>query len=239
MNTNDRSLLPTSFYYTFSKTDAVDNVTFVLKNNSDTTVSTLTRGNSALLSKVQLDFSNVVPVTLSSATTITEPLLHTLEVTGTNGFAKKHSILFCDQELLQPATWGLVHLQRRVTDPLFQLLDDDGLLITRKNADGSIVSHPVFEIRIKSRFAFWRYINNRSKKIEDNAALHPFLEYDAANGLLETKRMLNATYTPIEFIHLGTTQYLPNPGMTNLLQSDKQRVYMEIRVPESDLFKVL
>jgi hypothetical protein len=36
---------------------------------------------------------------------------------------------------------------------------------------------------------------------------------------------------------MGSPQYLPNPDIDNQLKMDLNRVYTDIRVPESDLFK--
>ncbi|HYF32549.1 MAG TPA: hypothetical protein VD993_15600 [Chitinophagaceae bacterium] len=238
VNGNDLSLLPTSFEYAFTKTDAVNDATFVLKDAANATISTINRTSTTPLNKVSLDYSAIITTALNGFENAVPPP-HTLEVTATNGYNKTHSIVFCNPALVQPATWGLVHLQPRVTDPLFHLLDNSGLLITRKNADGTTVPAPVFEIRIKSRFAFWRYVHNKNKKLQDNAALHPFLVYDAARGLMETIEMQNASYTPVEFSHLGATQYLPNPDIDTPLKIELQRLYTDIRVPESDLFKSL
>ncbi len=236
VNSNDRSLLPTTFHYLFSKGDDVDDVTFVLKDSTNATLSTINRTSTTQLGSVALDYSTLITTTVNGFENST-PLPHTLEVTATNGYNKIHSIVFCQPGLLQSDIWGLIHLQPRVADPLFNLLDNDGLLITKKNPDGTIVPAPVFELRIKSRFAFWRYVNNKNKKLQDNPALHPFLSYDAANGFMETIEMQNASYTPIEFINMGSPQYLPNPDIDNQLKIELKRVYTDIRVPESDLFK--
>jgi hypothetical protein len=238
VNGNDFSLLSVNPSYYFSNADSVTAVTFVLKDSNGNTISTINRTSAVPFNKVSLDYASVVPVLLGDEGA-TLPLPFTLEVNGTNGFHKNHSILFSTEDLLENDTWGVIHLQPRVTDPQFNLFDNGGLLITRRNPDGTVVPPPIFEIRIKSRLSFWRYFNNKNLKIKDNAALHPFLDYDAARGIMEMKKMLNASYTPIEFTNLGSTQYLPNPEQDNPLNSELKRIYSDIRVPESDLFKKL
>jgi hypothetical protein len=238
VNSNDFSLVPANLVYNFSIAAAVTDATFILKDNNGTTVSTINRTSTTPFTKVSLEYASLLPVLLGVEGAIL-PQPFTLEVTGTNGFRKLHSLIFTSAALLESDTWGVIHLQPRVTDPLFNLFDNDGLLITRKNPDGTIVPAPVFEIRIKSRFSFWRYLNNKSQKIKDNVSLHPFLEYDAIRGIMESKKMLNASYTPIEFTNLGTTQYLPNPDPDSPLSTEFSRIYADIRVPESDLFKKL
>jgi len=230
---NDRSLLPTDFNYTFDKEDNVRDATFVLKDGSNATVSNIRRRSDSALGRVSLNYSAVVPHTLSAAKTgAVQP--YTLEVTGDNEYRQTHAIMFCEPGLLKPDTWGLVHLQPQVADSGLHLIDNDGLLITRKAADGSIVPAPIFEIRIKSRFAFWRYINNKSEPILDNPALHPFMDYDASKGLFETRKMINASYTPVEFS--GAGMYFPNPGRGNFLRSDAQRTYADVIVSKSETF---
>lgn len=235
VNANDLSLVPTRFHYAFAQNDAVSDASFVLKDAGGAVISTINRTGTAPLTKVTLDYSQLVTALLDETGAAPQP--HTLEVTATGGYKKIHSVLFCDAGLLRPDDWGLIDLRPVVADPLFNLLDVDGLLITRKNPDGTAVPHPVFEIRIKSRFAFWRYSHNKDKKLQDNPALHPFLVYDAAGGYMETIGMKNSSYTPVEFIHMGVPKYLPNPEMNNPLLMERQRVYTDIRVPESDLFK--
>ena len=234
---NDLSLLPARFQYHFSNADEVNEATFILKDAANAVVSTINRSSVELLTKVTVDFSSVVPRLLNTDIADT-PEQYILEVTSTNGYSKTHPVTFCSNDLFPFDNWGLVHLQTRVADPAFNLIDDEGFLITRKNAGGSILPAPVFVIRIKSRFAFWRYLNNRNIKILDNPALHPFLSYDAANGIMETKKMINASYTPVELNEMGATQYLPNPDPSNPLTTELQRVYTDIRVPQSDLFKI-
>lgn len=236
VNANDLCLVPTSLVYFFPKSESVTDATFVLKDPTNATISTINRTSTTQLSEVTLDYTTLVTSTVNGSDN-SAPLPHTLEVTTTGGYSRTHSIVFCHPALTPADVWGLIHLQPRVTDPQFHLLDNDGLLITRKNPDGTVVPAPIFEIRIKSRFAFWRYINNKNKKLQDNAALHPFLSYDAARGIMETIEMQNASYTPIEFSNMGTTQYLPNPDIDNPLSTELKRVYTDIRVPESDLFK--
>jgi len=239
INTNDFSLVPANPLYYFSKADAITDVTFILKDSNGATVSTITSNSPSPMSNVSLNYSAVATTLLGDDVTTLPPQPFSLEVNGTNGFHKKHSLVFASTDLLDTDTWGVVHLIPKVADAPYNLFDNDGLLITRKNPDGSVVSHPIFEIRIKSRFAFWRYFNNKNLKIKDNAALHPFLDYDATEGIMEMKKMLNASFTPIEFTNLGATQYLPNPDNDAPLSMDLLRVYADVRVPESDLFKKL
>ena len=235
VNGNDCSLLPPAFTYSFYNADAITDASFTLKDSGGTTVSTITRTAPILLKKIDLDFSSVAPLLLGDGGA---PMPYTLEVAASNGYSKAHPVIFCTPALIPSDTWGLVHLQPRPADPQFQLIDDDGLLHTRRHADGTMEPAPVFEIRIKSRFAFWRYRNTRNEKILDNATLHPFLVYDGARGMMETKQMLNASYTPIEFSNMGSTQYLPNPDADSPLLNELQRIYTDIRVPKSDLFKI-
>jgi hypothetical protein len=234
---NDLILVSRRFYYSFYPADAVTDATFVLKDSTSAAVFTINRTDTDPFKKVELDYSTVIPALLDVSGG-SHTSLYTLEVNGSGGYQRTYSLLFCPPALTQSDTWGLVHLQPRVADPLYDLLDDDGLLKTRKHPDGTIDLAPVFEVRIKSRFAFWRYRNTKNEKILDNVALHPFLSYDAANGFMETNKMLNASYTPIEFSNMGTTQYLPNPDADSPLNSELQRVYTDIRVPKSDLFKI-
>lgn len=237
VNGNDLSLVTTRFHYNFANADEVNNATFILRDAANAVISTINRTSTSRLTRVTLDYRTIVTVLLNNDINAA-PALHSLEVTSANGYSKVHPVLFCQDELLPYDVWGLVHLQPVVADPLFNLLDNDGLLITRKNADGSITPAPVFEVRVKSRFAFWRYVNNRNEKILDNPALHPFLFYDAVNGIMETKKMINASYTPIELSNMGTFQYLPNPEASNPVTTELQRVYTDIRVPQSDHFKL-
>lgn len=229
---NDLSLLPPRFSYRFSKSDAITSAGFTLKNSGGEIISTFTKSG-PLLEEVSLDFSAVAPAALDGVSMLL-PEMHTLEVTGSGGFTRVHPVVFADRKLAAPGTWGLIHLVPRVTDPPYSLLGDDGLLATRRNADGTKTPHPVFEVRIKSRFSFWKYVSQTGEKILDNAALHPFLEYDAGSGSFETKQMLSASYLPVDFGSLG----IPSPETDTFLENEKKRVFISIRVPKSNLFKV-
>jgi hypothetical protein len=233
VNRTDHSLIPTRFIYTFGAEANVHDVTFVLKNNANATVTSIHQVSDTALGKASLDFTSFVPLVLNTGNSDV-PDYYTLEITGDNGFRKTHSIMFCDPALLQSDTWGLVHLQPRVADPRFNLLDNDGLLISRQNPDGLVIPPPVFELRIKSRFAFWRFVNNSNKKIIHNPVLDPLLFYDTGRGMYETKTMVNASYVPREF----GSQYLPNPEKDSALRSEMKRIFVDIRVPKSKMFDI-
>jgi hypothetical protein len=240
-NDNDRLLLATNFYYSFPPAVTDAHVTIkdaagnIIKDKEGNSISEFHFVSSQSLGKVRIsiDPSRVLLVPHEMAH---EKLLYTLEVNGNNGYSKTHKLFFMGGEFNAKACLALVNIKSKVTDPAFNVIDNAGKLLTRKLPDGTHdPMPPVFEIRLKSRLSFWRYINDKRKNIQ--SGLHPdFLI--SKNGTLVSKAPRALTYGPTLFRNAvdNTLHYLPNPERYALIKTENDKIYSDITVRESDLF---
>jgi len=173
-NENDRLLLPLRFYYSFPNLSNITNAVFVLKDKNDNPVKSISVNSSDFLSKTPLDLSGVTDqVTMPESFQFAD-VIFTLEVTGSNGYSATHSLIFNDL-LYRRDTWALVIIKNKVTEPSFNLLASDGFLIKRKLNTGDWNEAPIFEIPIKSRFPFFRFINEKGKELNIASSLTDYL----------------------------------------------------------------
>lgn len=233
----DRMLLKPDFYYTFRKEDNVNDASFVLKDSTNAVIETVNaRTATGVFTRRPVSFDLRKLRTLPE-TTPGNDLLYTLEVTGNGGFNRKHKVVFLrDLETNIRDVWGAVQVKNRVTNAAFQLTEPgNNRIITRLNADRTVnTPHPVFELWIRSRVPFWRYINDKGKDIK-NGLFPEFLLDNSGKPFTKIPRVLS--YTPVLFRKADTTlDYLPNPKLFAELKKEGARVFADIMVPESDMF---
>ncbi|NML21650.1 hypothetical protein HHL16_12235 [Pseudoflavitalea sp. G-6-1-2] len=227
---NDRTLLPSIFTYSFFNAGNVSAANFELKDDGGSTLWTMQKPLPSSKEKVLIDLRSVAGV---------QPFKqYTLKVSGDNGFSATHNIIFADNKLIEQDTWGLISLKPSLSNNDFTLIDNQGLLRTRRLTAGGITPPPIFEIRFKSRFTFWRYRNNKQLKIKKNPILDPYLQYDSGKGILTSLSMRNSSYVQTEFKTLSGSKYIANPGSYEAIQIENGRIYTDIIVPRSDLFDV-
>jgi hypothetical protein len=236
---NDRLLLPYRFYYSFAATDSVTQATFTLTDPNGNVVTTVTQGSTAagapLLQKAFLDFTGATPAL--------DPMvigeggvlpLYRLGVAGNGGYAKQVRILFYPGEQVLQSCWGAVELLPTVKTAAFNLIDQYGFLVPPPG--GTAPDHPVFEIRVKSRLAFWRYNPNADGvALATNADTNNYLV--ASGSALVTKAPRICTYTPTLFT-VDNINYdnLPNPVYGSVLAQTGNQFFKDIWVQKSDLF---
>ena len=136
----DRILLPFNFTYKI-ETAGVDEATFELKQGADV-IKTLPFQRPEGLQDVTLDFrpkQNEAPLKNG---------IYTLAVSGSNNYERTYTI-YLNNTLYRPDVWGVLDIALHTSDPAFDLLDDDGLLV----APG----HPVFELRFLNRSTYFKY----------------------------------------------------------------------------------
>ncbi|MEP7229811.1 MAG: hypothetical protein ABI691_06135 [Ginsengibacter sp.] len=231
----DRMVVPTRFYYSFDKNSGINSASFTLIDNNGNIVKTIEQRTPDSAMQVLLDFSEEITDTLFLSG-ISKSMIYFLKISADNGLYIEHNIVF--SSFMPSHCWAVVALRPNVAETEYSLLDNDGLIATRIETNGDIVSPRVFEIRIKSRFTFWRYLNNKQKKLKANPILNPYLEYDVQKGFMESISLRNATYVPTVFKDGTTSKFLPNPSSYEILKAENKRVYTEIPVPRSDLFDV-
>lgn len=233
-NESDRLLVPPGFYYNI-RSNSVTTVDVTLKDSTNAIVEEYHFSQSEPIQKVFIsvnrDTVKTVPETLPSA-----ELLYSLEVSGSNGYNEKIKLIFYDGEERINDAWALVQLNIKNTNSNFDLLDAQGLLHTRKKPDGTYNPlHPIFEIRVRSRLTFWRYINDEQHVFQNNLHVDQ-LELNVGKLITKTPRPLS--YTPVFFKKPDNSgYYLPNPRPHEPVRSEGNRLYSDVFVSESkDLF---
>lgn len=232
---NDRLLLPLKFPYTFTVTDNVTQATFTLKDSNNNIVTTITKTGTAAMGKVALDFTTAVagaaPAAIGAGGT---PPLYTLEIAGNGGYSKTFRILFYPDEKEIRNAWGVIELVPTTKTAAFDLLTPTGMLVPP--AAPPAPDHPVFELRIKSRLAYWRYNPNADGiTLATNANTTNYLS--ASGNALVTKAPRIATYTPTLFT-TDNINYdnLPNPVYGNVLAQTGNQFFQDIWVSKTELF---
>ncbi|HVS95072.1 MAG TPA: hypothetical protein VHE54_01255, partial [Puia sp.] len=239
INESDRLLLPLGFRYVFSAADNVTQATFTLKDVSNQVVQTTTTGSTApgaaLLQSVPLDFTAAGLNVIGDGGSPPPPLpLYTLAIAGSNGYSKQYRILFYPGPQLPAACWGVVQLQPTVKTAAFNLLDSYGFLVPP--AGGTAPDHPVFEVRIKSRLAYWRYHPNADGvTLATNPNTSPYLNVSGTSLVTKTPRI--CTYTPTLFT-VDNINYdnLPNPVYGSVLAQSGNQFFKDIWVQKTDMF---
>jgi hypothetical protein len=231
----DDVVVPFSFYYTFGVSDNVSVCDFILTDKDGTMVETLTFSGTDPLGKISLRWDPARYHSIPSSTASVGNV-YNLQVAGNNGYNKSFKLIFFNDEEALRDCWGLVQLNFHVTNNTLDLLDGAQQLITRRKPDGTFDPlHPVFEIHQRSKFAFWRYINDRNLPLQNG--LHPDFLLSTA-GILTTKIPRSLSYRSTLFKKPDNTPYyLPNPEPFEVLQEEAGKLYSNIYVSESqDLF---
>jgi hypothetical protein len=240
----DRLVVSPRFFYTFLAADKVSNAVFQLLDSNGQPVDTRQVSNPTPLSMVLLDYSALLtrpPVVVTLPLAKLGPvLLYTLHVTGDNGYDRQTPLIFYQQNPSKPARslWGWIQIQTMVSNPDYNLLDTNGRLITQTQPDGTQTQHRVFEIRLKSRFTFWRYQNDEGNTLKTTPDLQIFL--DLVGSELVTREPRFLTYRPSFFHNTNdnTYHFLPNPDSAALTEIDARQAFSNILVPESNLFPI-
>ena len=235
VNENDRLLISSRSKYAFGPSDNIKQATYHLKDKSGATIKSFESKDDDGLKTVSLDFSHRDLITFPSERDH-EKNIYKLEVSGDNGYERKFQLLIADSSQLVENYWGFIHIRPRVTNSVFNIIDNEGLLITRKQLNGDVVDHPIFELGIKSRLRYWRYIHQKKKRLKLSAGTTEFL--DNQDGKLVTKKPRGSTFLPCLFKSDATNThfFLPNPETSELLTIGSGRQFMDIQVAESDLF---
>ncbi len=234
LNEADRILVSPSFQYYFTPADNVKNAVFTLTDKANQTVYTNTVTSTDLLQAVPLRVNELKPngdknINTIPATVTEDAVVYTLTVTGDGGYNKSYKLIFLQSELSGLNAWGVINIIAQPGDTNYNLIDNKGLLISRYNTDGTAaIAPPVFEIWIKSRFSFWRYINDQGKLLKDS---YPAVLKLTGNNLVSLAPQSHS-YAPIPV----QAQKLPNPKAFYPVKPEGQQIFADIIVPASDVF---
>ncbi|MBX2924690.1 MAG: hypothetical protein KF746_20985 [Chitinophagaceae bacterium] len=234
---SDRLLVPLKFTYRFNDNTIIA-ANFILKSTNGTVIKTISVSGNQPIREAVLDFSastvSTVPGVVASS-----QLIYKLEVEGNNSFSHTLPLIFLGQASEYRDCWGFVHLGTVTGNQDYSLLDNDGFLKTKKDTRGNIINTPVFDIRLKSRFTYWRYVNSRRRNLSRIDELEKILEEDG--GRLVSLSPKELTYLPGMFRKESSSEFilLPNPEQNAILRNENDRLYSDITVHESPLFPVI
>ena len=237
-NENDRMLVPVKFYYSFNSATGIKNADFALKDKNGNIIKSISASNNDTLQKTLLDFSGSVQPLLPNAGFLFPDIIYTLEIRGNDGYAKDYKIIFSDV-LYNKTSWGIVNIKPAATNSSFNLFDSDGFLIKRKNSLGVWQEAPVFEIPVKSRFTYWRYINDKGNELDLNPSFADYLLKEDKILLSKRPRAIAKSYFLLNKEASTDTVYIPNPVSYDIKKDDKERLCFDIMVPQSELFPII
>lgn len=240
INEDDMLLLPLAFHYVFATPDNITEARFSLKDSGGGEVKNITASSSTALRSILLNFGAVgnTLISLPAAESI-----YTLTVTASNGYNRSFKLLFAGDEINLSGATGIISIKTKVTNAAFNLTDNLKLLHTRILPDGTRQPAPVFELWMKSRMVYWKFSNNKKRKIKTTTDTQDVLtnaDEDGdgqPDGILITNDPHPLTYTPILVKRPDSTfQYLPNPLPGDLVKIEGTKSIMNILVPESKMF---
>ena len=194
--------------------------------------------HSDFIQKALLDFSDVEEKVLMPEVFEYADIIFSLEVTGSNGYSKSHPVVFSNS-FYKRENWGVINIKKKVTNSAFGLLKPDGFLITRKDNAGNWTAAPIFEISIKSKFLYWRFSNNKGAELKVASQLSDYLFKEDKVLFSKRPRSLSGSYFSLNKEGSTDTIYVPNPLNYDLKKDNKERLYCDIRVPESQMFPVV
>jgi len=227
LNESDRLVVSSFFTYYFEATDNVKQAKFSVKDSTNTEVYKNTFSSDTNLVSASVRIDPELLKKLPDGKSLSD-LLCTMTVTGDGGYNKTFQLIFLDAPP-EDQPWAVVNINPQPSSAAFNIIDNNGLLITRLNADGSVAQAvPSFEVWIKSKFSFWRYLNNDGKLLKN---LFPAILEQSGNNLV-TQKPVNQSYLPIPL----SAQRLPNPGADSLVRKEGSRQFADIIVPISDTF---
>lgn len=235
---NDQLVVPLRFYYSFFNESNITAATFILKDHNSNVVKTINVSASDFIQKTLLDFSDVSDVVSMPGIFVYPDVMFSLEVSGSNGYSKTQTLVFNDS-FYGRDYWGIINLKTKVSNPLFNLLANDGYLNKRLIPPGIWNEPPIFEIPVKSKFPFWRFINEKGGELKIAASLADYLFKEDKILLSKRPRSVADGYFLLKKEGTTDTVYVPNPLNYDLKKDDKERLCLDIVVPESDLFPIV
>ena len=235
---SDNILLPLRYQFSIRHSLPVSQVEYILLDPGAQEIFKSTISNIPAGQRISLDFRAAAAAIMKTGTNpaISGPCR--LKISGDNGYEYAQNIRFSDL-LYSSSRWGIIEMGPIPGDLRYSLLDNNGRIMLRKDPNGLVTPAPIFEIPVKSRYTFWRFINNRGRELKLTPALQDYLFKE--DGMLITKNpvALSNKYFLVSGQGPVIKKYLPNPAAQNLVKDTKNRICLDVIVPQSDLFQIV
>ncbi|MBO9632707.1 MAG: hypothetical protein J7578_06280 [Chitinophagaceae bacterium] len=237
VNEADRLLVAPRFYYSFPPGANITDAEFELLDSGGNSLKKIDQQSTLPFNRSFLDFSDL-PLNTIFKGTLDASLLYILNINASGGYSERLNLLFVPPTADLTEIWALMQFKVSVANGAFDLLDPSGLLLRRKNPDGSWVEAPIFELPVTSRLTYWRYINDKKQKFNNADFPGDFLDFTDRALISKTPRP--STYPATLFKKADNTwHYLPNPLPDGLIRIEQNKLYTDIIVPKSKLFPVV
>jgi len=235
VNENDRMLLPLIFDYTFADT-TIKNATFNLKDTSGNSITSISINQSTPIVKTTLDFTD-------KKDQLKMPAVFSLQVSGDNNFSETKNIVFSNS-FYDTSSWAIINIKTKVTNADFNLLTDEGYLKWESTLPTGVTEFPaVFLIPVKSRFSHFRYVNDTDEELQLITDLDEYLFKEEKILITQLPVSLSDYFYKVKNVPANSDpvalKYLPNPVSYALQKDAMKRIYMDVIVPQSDLFPVV
>jgi hypothetical protein len=237
-NENDRLMLPLKFYYSFPAAKNVTKAEFVLQNRAGDTINSIVVNSTDRMDKVLVDVSSKKDLLTAPGAAAFTDFIFSLEVNGNDGYFNTHPVFFNDK-FYNRALWGMASIHPKASNTAFDLFSDDGYLMKRRNSARIWTEAPVFEIPVKSRFTYWRYINDKGKELKLVPDLTDYLFKEDKMLLSIRPRSIAQSFFLLQKEGSLDKKYFPNPVTYDIKRDAKERLCFDIRVPRSDQFPVV
>jgi hypothetical protein len=240
INSSDSCILDLAFSYRFKPIDNITVASFSLKDSTNTVVKKIDVTSDHPMQTVQIDLHTSDNLVNTIKNQVVEAgNIYKLEVTGSNGYARTYTgLIFTDDVLHMKNYAGIIDLVVRPADPAFHLIDGTGRLHTRILPNGTRQPHPVFELWMKSKLPYWRYYNNKQRKIKLSPVTQDLLTDNS--GVLISKNPVPMTYTPVKLKKPDNSFHLlPNPHLDTEVNLEGSNLFLQIQVPESTIFPLV
>lgn len=232
----DRRLLPSRFRYRMMTNEEVDieSITFILQKENNP-ISTLVFDSEKLNGKkeVDLDFRPIL-----DGKKVELPVgEYTLKVESD---ALNESMdIHINDSIYHRQDWGVIAIAHQLDLENYRVLEDDGKL--RVEGAEEVPQHPKFEIRIKNRATYWRYVFHPSNRIEfEPDDPEPDVDTDDdfeifSDHLISKNTHLLSRFSRETPLGFGESQ-LPNPqDYLVKMNEEKTKFYSDIYLPKMKL----
>ncbi|TPN83957.1 hypothetical protein [Aquimarina algicola] len=226
VNQADKILLPHVFKYQIQEPQNDTQLEFQLLDSGNSTVKTLQKTITTTTRDVVLDFEKE---TNNSTAALIPNGFYTLKITGDSGLELIYP-LYLNSSLYDRNQLGVIDIRLDEQNSPFSLLDTNGFLKAKINANGDKVSHPVFELRFTNRKTYWRYNKEVAFNASEITATSAFLQHNGKRLTSIKPKGLTSTLVPFKN---GNSLLLPPPQQT-AIKVEQEKIYSDIFINPSN-----